>query len=128
MCSEGIQSTMISEQEDYFPLRNIDYLWMRERKSWLSTFSELGHVCKLAGDRWMRAFSVILVQGIAVLDNARILVVGGEGHIRNDSNIKIPKHVNEVRRSPASVGQRSASQKARPQFQISLVSDGFGRH
>jgi hypothetical protein len=34
--------------------------------------------------------------GIAVLDNARILVVGGEGHIRNDSNIKIPKHVNEV--------------------------------
>ncbi|GAQ89330.1 hypothetical protein KFL_005120010 [Klebsormidium nitens] len=34
--------------------------------------------------------------GIAVLDNDRILVVGGEGHIRNDSNIKVPRHVNEV--------------------------------
>jgi hypothetical protein len=76
----------------------------------------------------MRAFSVCLVQGIAVLDNARILVIGGEGHIRNDSNIKIPKHVNEVRRSPASVGQRSASQKARLHFQKPAVTEGFGRH
>lgn len=34
--------------------------------------------------------------GIAVLEGDRIMLVGGEGHYRDDSNFKYPKHVNEV--------------------------------
>lgn len=34
--------------------------------------------------------------GIAVLEGDRIMLVGGEGHYRDNSNFKYPKHVNEV--------------------------------